>query len=96
MAFVKSEDNTKYNDLLAQAGKCDSIAYEKRIVSLILECSELSKKELEDKLSSLQAEYEVENEKFKKDKEDYEAFKEEQKEAAKQLQTVKSKIIVPN
>lgn len=94
MAYVKSEDNTKYEDLLNQAGKCDSIAYEKRIVTLIIECSELSKKELEDKLNSLEADYQVENEKFKKDKEDYETFKKEQKEAAKLLKS-SPKIIVP-
>lgn len=80
MAFVQPEDNTKYEDLLKQAGTCDSIGFEIRVVTLIQECSVLSKKEIEDKLSTLQGNYDTEKQKLDKDKEDYEIFKEKQKE----------------
>jgi len=84
-----ANEKKSYDDLLKQAHKCDTIAYEAKVVKLIIECKDLSKKELEDKLSSLQTDWTAENEKFKQDKKDYE----DMKEAA---QKIKSKIIVPN
>lgn len=85
MPVVKTEENGLYENLLRQAGKCDSIAHDIRIIAFIKECSELTKKELTDYISTLQDSWTTENEQFKKDKVAYDKFKEDEKKAVVKL-----------
>lgn len=89
MAFVKSEDNNKYEDLLKQVGKCDSIAYNIKVVRLIIECGSLTTKQIEDKLSTLETNYTTEITKLETDKKLYNDSKDTQKDKITKLNKTK-------